>query len=97
MEGLLLSATVLLLLIFLLRVLPGRWVSRRLVYGLWLLAAARLLIPVQLGSADFSLSGLASRPAPVPLRRGPGYRRGPGRGHRAGSHPALRLRAGFPR
>ena len=44
MEGLLLSATVLLLLIFLLRVLPGRWVSRRLVYGLWLLAAARLLI-----------------------------------------------------
>ena len=65
MEGLLLSATVLLLLIFLLRVLPGRWVSRRLVYGLWLLAAARLLIPVQLGSADFSLSDLASRPAPV--------------------------------
>ena len=87
MEGLLLSATVLLLLIFLLRVLPGRWVSRRLVYGLWLLAAARLLIPV----------GPGQPAGPGPLRRGPGYRRGPRRGHRAGSHPALRLRAGFLR
>lgn len=57
--SMILSASLLILVLALLRrVLRGR-VSLRLQYGLWLLVALRLLVPVELGSLDFSVSSVA--------------------------------------
>ena len=56
MTQIILSSSVLILAIVLIRGLLGNKISYRLRYGLWLLVAVRLLIPVELPSAAFSVS-----------------------------------------
>lgn len=72
MIGLLMSASVLILVVIVLRrVLRGR-ISLRLQYALWLLVAIRLLIPFEFGSSPLSLQNLkpntsAEAPAEIEL------------------------------
>lgn len=68
MKEILISSGVLILLILLIRALFREKIPRRLMYSLWLLVAVRLLVPVQIGSFDFSVlnvSQKAERLAPV--------------------------------
>lgn len=55
MKEVLLTSSVLILAVIALRWLFRNKVSRRLVYGVWLLVALRLLIPIQFGQLDFSV------------------------------------------
>lgn len=55
MKEILITSSVLILAIILLRLLFRNKVSRRLIYGAWLLVALRLLIPVQFGNLNFSV------------------------------------------
>lgn len=55
MKEILITSSVLILAIILLRFLFRNKVSRRLIYGAWLLVALRLLIPVQFGNLNFSV------------------------------------------
>ncbi len=62
MISILLSSSILILVVTLARLVLRRKVSQRLIYGLWLLVALRLLIPVEFGQWDYSFS-TAARPA----------------------------------
>ena len=55
MKEILITSSVLILAVIVLRFLFRKRVSRRIVYGAWLLVALRLLIPVQFGQLDFSV------------------------------------------
>ena len=55
MKEILITSSVLILAVILLRLLFRNKVSRRLIYGAWLLVALRLLIPVQFGNLNFSV------------------------------------------
>lgn len=54
MKELLITSSLLIVSVLLLRLLFRRRISRRVQYALWLVVAARLLIPVNLPAADFS-------------------------------------------
>ena len=58
----LISSSVLILVLAALRKLLRGKISLWLQYGLWLLVAVRLLVPVQFGAASFSLSNITERP-----------------------------------
>ena len=61
MKEILITSSVLILAVMLLRwAFRGR-VSHGLIYGVWLLVAVRLLIPVQFGSFDFSILNRAEK------------------------------------
>ena len=62
MKEVLLTSSVLILAVIVLRLLFRSKVSRKLIYGAWLLVALRLLIPIQFGELDFSV---LSQAAPV--------------------------------
>ena len=49
MKEILITSSALIVALLLLRALFGGKVRRKLIYGAWLLVAARLLIPVQIG------------------------------------------------
>ena len=51
----LITSTVLIVCILLIRMLFGNRTSQRLKYGLWLLAAVKLLLPLPLYETDFSI------------------------------------------
>lgn len=55
MREVLLTSSVLILALLVLRLLFRRTISRRVQYALWLLVAVRLLVPVNLPAADFSV------------------------------------------
>ena len=55
MKEILLTSSVLILALLLLRVLFRSAVSRRVQYALWLLVLVRLLVPVHLPAVNFSL------------------------------------------
>ena len=55
MSEILITSSVLILAVILLRLFFRNKVSRRLIYGAWLLVALRLLIPVQIGNLNFSI------------------------------------------
>lgn len=55
MKEIILTSSVMILVLVGLRALFRDKVSRRLIYGMWLLVALRLLIPVQFGSFQFSI------------------------------------------
>lgn len=55
MKDILLTSSVLIAALLLLRLLFRRAISRRVQYALWLLVAVRLLIPVSFPAADFSV------------------------------------------
>ena len=55
MKDVLITSSVLILAVIVLRLLFRKRVSRRLIYSAWLLVALRLLIPIQLGQLDFSI------------------------------------------
>lgn len=59
MSQILITSSVLILALLLLRLIFAQKVSRRLIYGAWVLVALRLLIPVQIGQLDFSVLTLA--------------------------------------
>lgn len=61
MKEILISSSVLILALVLLRSLLRGKVSRRLQYGLWLLVALRLLIPVSFGQSDYSVTTLTNK------------------------------------
>ena len=61
MREVLLTSSVLILTLVALRQLLRGHVSLRLQYALWLLAAVRLLVPVQLGQSSFSVISLLDR------------------------------------
>lgn len=61
MKAVLLTSSVLILALVLLRRLLRGHVSLRLQYALWLLVAVRLLVPVQLGQSSFSVTSLLDR------------------------------------
>ena len=72
-EILLTSSVLILALAALRRLLRGR-ISLRLQYALWLLAAVRLLVPVQLGQSPISVLNLVPEPesqAVQPAEPGP--------------------------
>lgn len=60
MSGWLLSSTVLVSVVLILRRLLRRHLHPTVIYALWLLAAIRLLVPVQIGVSDISLDRAAS-------------------------------------
>ncbi|MBE6986941.1 MAG: M56 family metallopeptidase [Ruminococcaceae bacterium] len=79
MKEILITSSVLILAIILLRFLFRNKVSRQLIYGAWLLVALRLLIPVQFGNLNFSvltpakpvtniITDIAQRPVSGPSR-----------------------------
>ena len=55
MKEILITSSVLILTVIFLRLVFRNKVSRRLIYGAWLLVALRLLIPVQFGNLNFSV------------------------------------------
>lgn len=55
MKEILITSSVLILAVMLLRLVFRGKVSQKLIYGAWLLVALRLLVPVQFGSFDFSI------------------------------------------
>ena len=55
MKEILITSSVLIVALLLLRWFFAKKVSRRLIYGAWVLVALRLLIPVQIGQLDFSV------------------------------------------
>ncbi len=61
MKEILISSSVLILIIVILRHLLRNKVSRRLQYGLWLLVALRLLIPFQFGQSDYSVTAMTEK------------------------------------
>ena len=68
MTQILISSSVLILAIILCRALLKNKISRRLQYALWLLVAARLLIPMEFGQSPYSVANLTqqvSQTAPV--------------------------------
>lgn len=62
MIQILISSSVLILVLVALRKLLRGKISLRLQYALWLLVAVRLLVPVQFGTASFSVSSMTERP-----------------------------------
>lgn len=61
MKEILITSSVLIGVLMLLRLIFSQKVSRTLIYGAWILVALRLLIPVQIGQLDFSVL-TAARP-----------------------------------
>lgn len=61
MKEILITSSVLILVIVLFRQLFRNKVSRRLQYGLWLLVALRLLIPIQFGQSDYSVTSITEK------------------------------------
>ena len=55
MKEILITSSVLIAVLLLLRVIFAKKVSRVLIYSAWILVALRLLIPVQIGEIDFSI------------------------------------------
>lgn len=55
MKEIVITSSVLILALTLLRQIFGKKVSRCLVYGAWILVALRLLIPIQIGQLEFSV------------------------------------------
>ena len=55
MKETVLTSTILILAILIVRRLFQNKVSRKLIYGIWLLVVLRLLVPVQFGNFDFSI------------------------------------------
>lgn len=55
MQEILITSSVLILALLVLRLVFGKKVRRRLIYGAWALVALRLLVPVQIGQLDFSI------------------------------------------
>lgn len=66
MTEILISSTLLIGVILLLRALLRNRVSHRLQYALWLLVALRLLIPVQFGQSQYSVATLTQQAAQTP-------------------------------
>ena len=66
MTGLLISASVLILVIIALRYILGRKISLRIRYALWLLVALRLLIPIEFGTSSLSLQNFNREVPPTP-------------------------------
>ena len=59
MKEILITSSVLILALLVLRLLFGKRVRRTLIYGAWALVALRLLIPVQIGQLNFSVLSAA--------------------------------------
>ena len=59
MKEILITSSVLIAVLLLLRLIFAKKVSRVLIYSAWGLVALRLLIPVQIGELDFSVLTLA--------------------------------------
>ena len=55
MKEILITSSAMIAALLLLRLVFAKKVSRRLIYGVWILVALRLLIPVQIGQMDFSI------------------------------------------
>ena len=55
MKEILITSSVMILAVIVLRFLFRKQVSRRVIYGAWLLVALRLLVPIQFGQLDFSV------------------------------------------
>ena len=55
MKEILITSSVMILVVIALRFVFRKRVSRRVIYGAWLLVALRLLIPIQFGQLDFSV------------------------------------------
>ena len=55
MKEILITSSVLIVVLLILRLIFAKKVSRVLIYGAWALVALRLLIPVQIGQLDFSI------------------------------------------
>jgi beta-lactamase regulating signal transducer with metallopeptidase domain len=61
MKEILITSSVLILVILLLRLILGKKVSKRLIYTTWLLVALRLLIPFQFGQLSFSITAVSEQ------------------------------------
>lgn len=61
MKEVLITSSLLILVILLARQLFRRRVSQRLMYAAWLLVALRLLIPIQIGQSEYSVSTLTEK------------------------------------
>lgn len=66
MRAILLTSSVLILVLVLLRTLLRGHISLRLQYALWLLVAVRLLVPFELGQSAFSILSLANQARETP-------------------------------
>lgn len=61
MKEILITSSILIAVILLLRLMLGKLVSRRLIYATWLLVALRLLIPFQFGQLSFSITAVSEQ------------------------------------
>lgn len=61
MKEILITSTVLIAVILLLRLVLGKRVSKRLIYATWLLVAVRLLFPFQFGQLPFSITAVSEQ------------------------------------
>ncbi len=71
---LLVSSSVLILLVILLRFLFRNKISRRMQYALWLLVVIRLCVPMQFGQLSFSTSAAAERMGEITALQEPSQR-----------------------
>lgn len=61
MKEILITSSVLIAVILLLRFVLGKRVSKRLIYATWLLVALRLLLPFQFGELSFSITAVSEQ------------------------------------
>ena len=61
MKEILITSTVLIAVISLLRLVLRKRVSKRLIYAAWLLVALRLLVPVQFGEFEYSVTSVSQK------------------------------------
>ena len=61
MKEILITSSVLIAVVLLLRLILGKRVSKRLIYATWLLVALRLLIPFQFGELPFSITAVSEQ------------------------------------
>lgn len=61
MKQILITSTVLILAILLIRWILRKRVSKRLIYAMWLLVALRLLIPFQFGQSEYSVIAVSEK------------------------------------
>lgn len=67
MKEIVISSSVLIVLILLVRAIFREHIPRRMMYSLWLLVAVRLLFPIQIGVSDYSVLSISQTASEFPV------------------------------
>lgn len=61
MKEIVITSSVLIAVVLLLRLFFRKWVSKRLMYGVWLLVVLRLLVPIQFGEFEYGITSVSQK------------------------------------